>query len=58
LVLSILKNHHKATLVAIDKSETSHKIFSKNAEALGLSDRCQFISADIESSRFFKSRVV
>ncbi len=50
--LSILKNHPEATLIAIDKSETSHKIFSKNAEALGLTHRCQFISADIDALDF------
>lgn len=50
--LSILKNVPEATLVAVDKSEISNKIFSKNAEALGLNTRCQFISADIDSVDF------
>jgi release factor glutamine methyltransferase len=50
--LSILKNLPEATLIAIDKSEISNQIFSKNAEALGLSDRCQFISADIDTLDF------
>lgn len=50
--LSILKNQPEATLVAVDKSEISQRIFSKNAEALGLTDRCQFISADIDALDF------
>ena len=50
--LSISKNHPEATLVAVDQSETSRKIFLKNAEALNLTDRCQFISADIDALDF------
>lgn len=50
--LSILKNLPEANLVAVDKSETSQRIFSKNAEALGLTDRCKFISADIDALDF------